>query len=342
MGLLRETCNRAPRTPDGVTSAKAVRMTPVVSIVMPCFNSARTIRASMASALGQTLRDIELIVVDNGSSDQTVSIAEAIRDPRTRTLRQPVRGVSAARNMGIDAARGEFIAFLDSDDTWAPECLATLQSALAGRPDAVLAYCGWQNVGLPGARSEPFVPPDYERQDKIATLLAECRWPIHATLTRTRAIRDAGGFDTRFAYAEDLDLWLRVAAFARIVRVPDVLAFYHHHSGPRATGDPVRAAVQLLAVQRKFLSEFPTVREQLGRGTVRDMLEGALLHRGMQSYWARDLKSAHAIFRVVLKSGYLKISALPYLLPALLPRRAFSALVSSLDRARRGRAPTGI
>lgn len=309
-------------------TSRTDRMTPTVSVVMPCLNAAATLAASVASALDQTMEDIELIVVDNGSSDHTVSIVEAIGDPRVRLLRQPARGVSAARNLGIDAARSGLIAFLDSDDTWDPDCLAKLLAALDAHPDAVLAYCGWRNLGLRGGRGDPFVPPDYERPDKIALLLGGCRWPIHAALTRTRAVRDAGGFDTRFAYAEDFGLWLRVATVAPIVRVPEVLAFYHHHGGPRATADPVRAARQLHAAQRNFLQGHRDIARKLGRRQVRHAVEGELLRRAMQAYWARDLDSAHAIFRMVMRTGYFAPNELHHILLALLPRHVFRIVVA--------------
>lgn len=301
---------------------------------MPCFNSARTVVASMRSALAQTIREIELIVVDNGSSDQTVSLVKGIGDSRVRLLHQPIRGVSAARNMGIEAARGKFLAFLDSDDTWAAQFLERLYIVLSAQRDAVMVYCGWQNVGLPSGRGNPFVPPDYERHDKIEVLLAGCRWPIHAALTRAQAIRDAGGFDTRFAYAEDFGLWLRVATSARIIRVPEVLAFYHHHDGPRATRDSVRAASQLRAAQRDFLRQHPSVTRALGRRNIRKIVDGEMLRRGMEAYWARDLETAHAIFRMVLRSIYLEPRTLRYVLPALLPRSAYRGLVSRIDGRR--------
>lgn len=312
----------------------ALHTSPAVSVVMPCLNSAATIAASALSALDQTLRDIELLVVDNGSTDATVAFVEAIGDQRLRLLRQPLRGVSAARNLGIEEARAGLIAFLDADDTWRPDCLEKLRAGLEARPSAVLAYCGWQNIGLAGHRGDPFVPPDYEQPDKIEKLLAGCRWPIHAALTRTPAVRAAGGFSTRFAYAEDFGLWLRVAAFAPIARVPEVLAFYHHHDGPRATADPVRAARQLRAAQRDFLERNPAISRSLGRRRVRRTVEGELLRRGMEAYWARNLDAAHAIFRMVVKAGYFAPSELRYILLGLLPRRAFRALVELLDDLR--------
>src|SRR2546430_2029802 len=136
------------------------RALPTVSVVMACLNSARHIAASVASAGQQTLRDWEMIVVDNGSTDGTGRIVENFRDSRIGLLHQPVRGVSAARNMAIAAARAPYIAFLDSDDTWHPQCLETLHAALAARPDAALAYCGWQNVGASWRHADPYIPPE--------------------------------------------------------------------------------------------------------------------------------------------------------------------------------------
>ena len=78
-----------------------------------------------------------------------------------------------------------------------PTTLKKMLAALKKQPGAVLAYCGWENVGFPGSRGEPFVPPNYENPDKVATLLEGCRWPIHACLTRHTAIIKVGGFNTR-------------------------------------------------------------------------------------------------------------------------------------------------
>jgi glycosyltransferase involved in cell wall biosynthesis len=307
--------------------------TPAVSIVMPCFNAAEHVARGMRSALMQTLDDVELIVVDDGSTDDTAAIVSAVDDMRVRLIRQPNLGVSAARNAGIRAARAPFLAFLDADDTWAPECLEKLKTALALCPNAVLAYCGWQNVGLAGARGQPFVPPDYETPDKVARILARCPWPIHAALTRTDAIRAAGGFDTRFAYAEDFGLWLRVASAAPIVRVAEVLAYYHHHNeGTRASHDLVRAARQLREVQWDFVAERPQIARALGRAALRDIIEGGVLERGYECYWRRDLESARAIFRLVMRAGYGSARDWAYMLPSLLPLPMHVALLDAASR----------
>jgi glycosyltransferase involved in cell wall biosynthesis len=311
---------------------------PAVSVVMPCFNAAPHVLRGIGSALAQSLRDIELIVVDDGSTDETATMVKGVDDPRVHLIQQVNRGVSAARNQGIEAARGEFLAFLDADDTWTADCLEKLRGALVANPRAVLAYCGWQNLGLPDGRDQPYVPPDYETADKLAQLLPECPWPIHAALTRTAAIRSAGGFDDRFAYAEDFGLWLRVACFAPIVRVPQVLAIYHHHNvAPRASDDVVRAARQLRQVQWDFVAGYPEVERLLGRAALRRIIEGGILNRAYSSYWRRDLPEARAIFRLLMRQGYGGVRDWVYMLPALLPLPLHRKLLQLAERRDAGR-----
>src|SRR5208282_403475 len=161
---------------------------PIASIIMPCFNCAEHVGRSLASVLGQSYEDFELLFIDDGSMDESAGVAAAFVDSRMSVIRQPNAGVSAARNRGLAVARGMYIAFLDADDTWEPLFLRKMISALEARPEAALAYCGWQNVGLSGGRGAPFVPPDYEGAEKCVQLVECCRWPIHAALTRRAAI----------------------------------------------------------------------------------------------------------------------------------------------------------
>lgn len=302
-----------------------------ISIIMPCFNVSAHISESVGSALGQTFYNIELIIVNDGSTDKTLQILHRISDPRLKIISQQNRGVSAARNRGLAEATGDYIAFLDSDDAWSPDCLKKLYNALQSEPEAVLAYCGWQNVGLPGGRGEPYVPPDYESHQKLESLLRTCPWPIHAALTRRSAIEAAGGFDEHFSNAEDYGLWLRITLFNRIVRVPEVLAFYHFHEGHQASKNRAQAARNHWLIQQEFLQKHSEIVAQVGLRRIRQLTLGELLKRGYVCYWERDLEAARRIFRMVMKKGFGTLKDWKYMLPALLPLTLHRVLIRLLE-----------
>ncbi|HQT30369.1 MAG TPA: glycosyltransferase [Thiobacillus sp.] len=307
-------------------------MPPVISIIMPCHNAAVHLPSSVGSVLAQTYSDWELITIDDGSSDSTLAWLRTQTDPRVRIHAQPNQGVSAARNAGLALAQGRYIAFLDADDSWDTRCLAQLSAALEGHPEAVLAYCGWQNLGISGGRGEPFVPPDYETAEKIETLFAGCRWPIHAALVKREAVLAANGFDPTLKNAEDYALWLNVATTAPIVRVPEVLAFYHFHGAAQASADHALAALQFWQAQQHYLAAHLAFQHQLGRDRLRALTTGELLKRGYACYWQRDLPAARRIFRAVMQQGYGTLSDWKYMLPAWLPESWHRGLIGRRDQ----------
>jgi len=304
---------------------------PAISILMSCYNSEATVSASVHSVLEQTFPDWELIVVDDESSDRSVAVLEGFDDRRIRVFHQKNAGWPAARNNGLTRAGGDLVAFLDSDDTWHANFLERMREALLRTPDAVLAYCGWQNLGLPGGRGEPFVPPEYDSVDRAELLLGGCRWPIHGVLLRRSALERAGGFDESFRASADYDLWLRVASHGRLIRVPEVLAFYHHHAGEQITKNKLRSALNHHRAQLKFLRQNPGERARLGSARVRKLLYGELLRRAYASYWDRDLDCARALFRRVMRAGYGQPRDWLYMLPALLPINVHSWLLQHRD-----------
>lgn len=286
---------------------------------MPCFNGAEHLPASVGSVLQQTFSDWELVVVDDGSTDGSFDWLQRQTDTRLVVMRQSNQGVSAARNAGLARASAPYVAFLDADDTWAPSFLERMLKTLQAHPEAVLAYCGWQNLGLAGGRGEPFVPPDYETPNKRETLFAGCRWPVHAALARRDAVLAAGGFNPALKNAEDYALWLEIAATEPVLRVPEVLAFYHFHGGEQASANRERAAFHLLHAQEQYLRQHPDFASQLGRARKRELLYGGLLRTGFDCYWKRDLPAARAVFRRIMRAGYGKPADWAYMLPALLP-----------------------
>lgn len=319
----------------GGGGATAAPEPPVISVVMACHNAARYVAEAVESVCGQSFSALELIVVDDGSSDASAAIVAemAAADPRVRLVRQRNQGPYRARNRGVQEARGGYVAFLDADDWWAPEALARLHEALEANPEAAIAYCGWQNVGLPGGRGEPYVPPDYEAGDKVAAFLrAAAPWPIHAALTRREVFDRHGGFDLQWATCMDYDLWLRVGTAHPIVRVPEVLAYYRHHDTGQITSTQWVQACNVWLVKKRFVQAHPDRVAHLSREALRDLVDGGLLRRGYDLYWRRDLASARRVFRRVLATRGWRPRDLRYLIPALLPERLFVGLVRLADR----------
>jgi glycosyltransferase involved in cell wall biosynthesis len=308
-------------------------MTHLVSIIMPCYNAAQHLSRSVGSVLAQTEGNWELVIVDDGSRDDSWRELQdlAQTDPRIRIFRQANAGAAAARNHALREARGDYIAFLDADDTWHPDFLASMRAALNHASSDGLAYCGWQNIGLGGGRDAPFVPPDYEGDNKVEALLGGCRWPIHTALVSAKAIRESGGFDETLSSCMDYDLWLRIGSTLPLIRVPYVLAYYHHHGGEQITKNRARIAFNHWRAQRKFLHANPALVASLGVARIRALTVGQLLGRGYDCYWNRDVVAARAIFRAVMKERYGTLRDWKYMLPALLPEAVHRWLLRTID-----------
>jgi len=303
---------------------------PLVSVIMPCFNGEAFITEAINSVLNQTFEEFELIVIDDGSTDRSAELLSCYGE-RIRVVRQPNRGVSVARNVGIQLSAGEYVAFLDSDDYWHPDFLDEMVKAMADARTAI-AYCGWQNVGAaPGA---PFVPPNYETRDKLHHLLRFASlWPIHAILIRRSMLPATQPFNNKYPACEDYDLWLRIASFHRIQLVPRVLAFYRKHSEGQATSDQARVARYNLLVKQQFLRDFPSLRRTLPGARLREYYAGGFLDRGYRCLWRGDLQAAHSIFRLALLKGIVGPRDLKYSIPSLLPFSVFAQLVRRRARA---------
>ncbi len=305
----------------------------LISVIMPCYNAAPYLEEAVTSAMEQTYPQVELILIDDGSTDLSLEIARKLVEShpgRIRLLTQQNQGAYPARNLGIAEARGEFIAFLDADDWWTPDCLEKLHASLTSS-DATIAYCGWQNVGATDRSNEPYVPPDYEAGDKATQFLrAAAPWPIHAALTRIEALRAVGGFDTHWRSCMDYDLWLRIGVPNRIVLVPEAMAFYRHKVGGQITSKQWIQAENSWRVKKKFIDSHPDQVAHLGAEKLRDLTDGAYLQRGFQAYWRRDLTTAWHVFRQALRNGGWKLSELKYLLPALLPHGLYVRMIKGL------------
>lgn len=210
---------------------------PKASIVIPVHNGASFVGRAIESVLAQTEPDLELIVVDDGSVDDTGSVVAAFADPRLRCHRQRNAGPSAARNAGIELAQGEWIGFLDADDCWAPRKLAAHLCRAAARPDAGVIYSSVIVLGPTGEQIE--VIPATAEGDVLEQLLfgnVIVGGGSSATVRR-EVFERVGPFDVSVKYGEDWEMWLRAATAYPFVVIDEPLTrrYSRHDSYGTAT-----------------------------------------------------------------------------------------------------------
>jgi glycosyltransferase involved in cell wall biosynthesis len=231
---------------------------PKVSVILPTYNRATLLGTAIESVLGQSFQDLELIVVDDGSADDTEKLVRRYQDSdaRVRYLRQANRGISAAMNAGIHAASGQLIARLDSDDLWLPDLLETEVSILEARPEIGLVYSRgqWMDQDLNPLATTVGQTLHFPN-DTLGSMLwgdATCNITVVA---RRECFDRAGFFDEALATSEDWDMWLRTAFHYDFVFVDRVLAHVRRHEG-NATSAQVPSYAAFLGSRRKVLDKF--------------------------------------------------------------------------------------
>lgn len=187
---------------------------PGISVVIPAFNYAHYLPEAVASVLAQTFTNLELLIVDDGSTDPTPEVCARFSDPRVRTIRQPNAGLSAARNTGLHAARFPAVAFLDADDCWEPGFLAAVVEAFA-RLDPRFAAIATASVRMDAAGR--LLPPPrknflHEGELTAATFCLRNRPLSSSIVVRRAAFAECGGFDPALRSSEDRDMWIRLTA----------------------------------------------------------------------------------------------------------------------------------
>ncbi|MEA2336204.1 MAG: hypothetical protein QOE82_211 [Thermoanaerobaculia bacterium] len=231
-----------------------------ISAIIPTYNYGRFLREAIDSVLSQTYQVLELIVVDDGSTDDTPQILASYGD-RIRAIFQSNGGVGAARNTGIAAARGEYLAFLDSDDIWLPDKLEKEIALFDADPTLGLVHCGAETfdnsgkvlyVSLSGLQG--WVGPDLLRLDQ--TVIAA---PGSGTTVPKRVAEEIGGFDPRLQPSEDWDFCYRIAARYRVGYVPEILVRYRMHGNGIHLNIPRMENGMLMALDKAFQSPDPAV-----------------------------------------------------------------------------------
>jgi glycosyltransferase involved in cell wall biosynthesis len=205
---------------------------PAISVAMPVYNGARFLGEAIASILGQTHSDFELIVSDDGSNDQSLEIARgyAKADPRVVVLASVHGGIGAAMNRALAAAKGAYFAPMDQDDVALPDRLERLLGFLEGRPDVALVGGGMRLIDADGkALGERRRATSSE--SVAEAMLTSCA-VIHPTsMMRTAAARAVGGYRTAMPFAQDYDLWLRLMEQGHVANIADIVLLKRIHKG---------------------------------------------------------------------------------------------------------------
>lgn len=252
--------------------------TPVISVVIPLYNKGPYISRALNSVLDQTFQDFEVIVVDDGSTDEGAEIVRGFDDSRIRLIRQGNRGVSAARNRGIETARAELVAFLDADDAWMPGFLETIISLREHYPDAGLYGTAYE-VHFPAS----IVQRASMREEGKRVLSSYFGALVHAGsnlfnsssfAAPKHVLLDVGGYPLDVKWNEDGALWGKIALRYPVAYSPEVCSVYNQYSANNSVGITEYLEDPFL----QYLSTIPGD-ELLRRGDAEDLLEYCDLSR---------------------------------------------------------------
>lgn len=226
---------------------------PRVSAIVPCYNTAKYLPAALGSVIAQTYGDWEIVLVDDGSTDNTPAIAAEYKQrlgDKLQYVHQENRGLPAARNTAIRSARGEFLAILDADDIWLPERLARGVALMDADPEVALLHA---RVVFMDAEGRPMLYPSQDRRrlrGQIARQIytREIHLPCPTVLIRASVLHSVGLFDESMRATEDRDLWFRIASRHKVAYLDDLLAGYRISAGSMSSDlNRMRSAQQAFA-----------------------------------------------------------------------------------------------
>lgn len=226
---------------------------PLVSVIIPAYNAEKTIQATINSVLKQTLTDLEIIVINDGSTDATEQIVSSFSDLRVQLYTYENSGVHVSRNRGIAIATGEFVAFLDSDDLWTIDKLQKQVQGLQNSPDAAVAYSWINRINESG---EFIRRGGYSSvQGNVYAELLLCDFLENGSnlLIRKRALDEVGGFDSSFIAADEWDLYIRLAARYEFVLIPEPQILYRELEASRSSNFSKWTRGALSVIHKSFL-----------------------------------------------------------------------------------------
>jgi glycosyltransferase involved in cell wall biosynthesis len=319
---------------------------PTISVIIPAYNVERWVSQTIKSVQQQTFSDLEIIVIDDGSTDKTLEIIKDIRDHRLKVLSHEHAGVSVARNVGIAHSTCEFIAFLDADDLWTPDSLEPKLAGLHKYPTADVAYCWTLSIDDQGTIIQPKRPPVFYEGNIYFKLLTHCFFDCGSLLIRRRAIKSVGEFDPTLKYGEDLDYWLRLARHSSFVVIPRYQLLYRKWNGSTTYKlDPEKLEVQeenQLRVRKRAFQQAPKKFHHQRRYIANFFFRYACLHMECQPDRAGAKRACQRLRRAIRTDPkiLLQYSNLKFLIVCLLarmlPHRVFDCTMHCYRRIRKG------
>lgn len=285
-----------------------------VSVVIPTYNRASFIGEALTGVLQQTFQDFEILVIDDGSTDNTALVVKQIADARIRYMTQDHRGVSAALDLGWRAAQGEYIARLDSDDRWLPDLLQELVTRMDADPRLGAVYARAQGMDTQGQLLTQLIgtAERFPGHTLKSLIYGDSVCPT-AVLIRRAAIERAGGYDSTLIANEDWDLWIRIAAQQDgIGYFPRVLAHYRYHPNnlTRTTSQRMTRVMQdRIRVLDKFFAQSNVLPEVLDVKNI--AYRNVYLDWMIRSLEARDYAGAWDKFQRALALSPSRLLFLP-------------------------------
>jgi glycosyltransferase involved in cell wall biosynthesis len=304
----------------------------MISVVIPLYNKEKQIASTLQTVFQQTYQDFEIVVVDDGSTDNSVAEVENFTGSRIRIIHQSNAGVSAARNKGIEEAKSELIAFLDADDEWKPEYLETQYALYKKYPECSVYACNYEFKDAAGKVSPTIIRKlPFTTEDGILTNYFEvacCSHPPICTISvmvQKKAIQAVGGFPVGIKSGEDLLTWARLAVKNSIAYTQKTMSIYNLDEGynkkelpPRCQdkGDPVGMGLKYIYRKtpktiglRKYISHW---------------------HKMRASTAIRYDKKLETIYEVLcsLRYNLLNTKVMPFTILALLPKPIRHRIIS--------------
>lgn len=291
-----------------------------VSVIIPAYNAAATITRAVASVRAQRGKGIEIIVINDGSSDKTVEVVRAAIEPGENIIVLELAtnsGVSAARNAGIAIARGAYLAFLDADDIWLPGKLVKQIAVMQSDPAITLVSCNSQMTSAEGVplKEGHLNRPPVQGAEAWKTLLVYNFLPTPTVLARTTLVRQLGGFDESLAVGEDLDLWIKLGVAGKIAVLSDILINYYDLNNSLMKRHGERTGTIVVPMLEKHIVEQAG---KLSAAEIRKMRGMRSFQIGCDMFFAGGFRASIPLFIKSALYGTRPVKSLSYVPRALL------------------------